>query len=599
MSRLTAPPYGWASVRNGGAFLLSLVAGLAVFAPRAAQAADGPPAVNPFKQLKQRYNETQQGSERIGVRTRYAFVANDPLVGSQWHLDNGLGWSDVNIQGAWSRGYTGAGVTIGIVDDGLQHLHPDLAPNYSPTDSFDFGPIINDLDPSPFYNNSGAGAGDGDNHGTAVAGVAAARGGNGTGGSGAAPLAKVAGLRADFTNFFNPNQFADATRYRSSGAVTTIDVKNHSYGISDPYVPTNAELAALNDSSAAGTIHVFAAGNERQGHNFSADGDANKKAEQNSINSIAVGALAFNGTFASYSNWGANLFVTAPTSGAGLGITTTDRTGSGLAGGYNDTAGSGIDFDPLADLDYTSVFGGTSSAAPLVSGVLALAKEANPALDTRMAKHLLVLTSDSTIDSSDATLESDGGWQTNAAGNRFNQNYGFGLIDAEALTAAATLYAGVTAPVFESVVGGVNAALPDAIVNDLTPGVVTRTFNLFQPGALEEMVIGLNISHTYTGDLQATLTSPAGTSSRLMLRNIADPVDNLSWAFTSNAFWGENPVGAWTLSVEDWFTGDIGIWQSFSATAITGSLILVPEPATLAIVLAALVVGSRQRSAGR
>ena len=36
----------------------------------------------------------------------------------------------MNVEGAWALGYTGKGVVISILDDGIQPNHPDLARNY-------------------------------------------------------------------------------------------------------------------------------------------------------------------------------------------------------------------------------------------------------------------------------------------------------------------------------------------------------------------------------------------------------------------------------------------------------------------------------------
>lgn len=37
---------------------------------------------------------------------------------------------DMNIGPAWQKGYTGKGVVVSILDDGIQKNHPDLAQNY-------------------------------------------------------------------------------------------------------------------------------------------------------------------------------------------------------------------------------------------------------------------------------------------------------------------------------------------------------------------------------------------------------------------------------------------------------------------------------------
>ena len=376
-------------------------------------------------------------------------------------------------------------------------------------------------------------------------------------------------------------------------------MKNHSYGISAPYIPTVNEGNAVVTSASAGTIHVFAAGNERCVENgagtgtcsSSNDGDANKKYLQSLQETIDVAALGSNGKFASYSNYGANVWVTAPSNTAGgFGITTTDRTGGvATTGGYNNSAAGDIDSFP--DLDYNSIFGGTSSATPLVSGIMALGKQVQPNLDVRFAKHLLARTSRK-IDAADADVR--GGWITNAAGFNFDENYGFGLIDADAFTAQALLYSGVTPLVTQTIATtNVAQAIPDANLAG-----ISRTFNLAAGGPLEEVEVHLNYTETFRGDIEALLTSPSGTSSRLMFRNYLDTVSNLDWTFLSNAFWGENPLGTWTLNLRDVYAGGTGSWNNFSVLAKMGTLIPVPEPASLTIVVLGVVglMSCRSRS---
>ena len=495
------------------------------------------------------------------LNQRMDFTPNDPFFNTgspqgfpgQWHLIyNAQPNFDSNVRGAWQRDVTGTGVTIGIADDGIDTLHPDLTPNYVAADSFDF--VGNDPVPNPVESDA--------NHGTSVAGVAAARGGNGLGVTGAAPHAKIAGLRLPFgVPGGTISDFVDAVKYHSFGSIRTIKVKNHSYGISVPFVNNTAERDALGESAAAGTIHVYAAGNERT----EAGEDANKKATQNSPNVITVAALANTGRFATYSNFGANVFVTAPSSSfrqGEFGVTTTDRRGND---GYN----PGGNNNPYPDRDYTHDFGGTSSASPLVAGVMALGVQANPNMNVRMAKHLLVRSCD-VVDENDSTLRSDDGWKTNGAGFRFNQNYGFGLIDADEFTQLATQYSGVTPLEAEDTgVLSVHGNIPDV-------GQITRTFTLNSTSPLEELEVRLDIGHSFRGDLQAFLTSPQGTRSRLFIRHGDDSGSTgIGWWFTSNAYWGENPAGQWSLTVEDAFERDVGTWNTYQVRARMGDLVPV------------------------
>lgn len=479
---------------------------------------------------------------RSGLQ-REQFIPNDPIYApsapwsGQWYLKNQVnGGPDLNVAPAWLRGLIGQSVMVGAVDDGFEFNHPDLVTNYSSINSRDFG----QSDGNPFPVSTL------DNHGTAVIGLFAGRGGNSIGITGTAPSAPWAGLRCDFDT--SPiSHFVDATLYRSSGATTTIKIKNHSYGYFDPFVEASALALAMEDSAAAGTMHVRSAGNYRGG----AGEDANKHAERNTSAAITVGAIGSNGLFAPYSNFGANLFVCAPSTGGGLEVLTTDRTTE--ANGYN--GGS----DSYPDANYTSVFGGTSAAAPLVAGVLALGKQANPALDTRLAKHALARTSRRV----DLTQPS---WTQNAAGFWFNPNYGFGLVDADAFTLEVNRWARVTpSVVLASGNQSFNAAIPDNL-----PAGVDRTFTISGAGVCEEVLVSLEVTHAYRGDLEGFLISPSGTTTRLFASTPADTGANFTWTFSANAFWGEPASGIWTVRLVDTSSLDTGTWVSGQVQVRTG-----------------------------
>ena len=97
-----------------------------------------------------------------------AFIPNDPLFEFQWHLLNtgqsgGTPGIDINVTEVWND-YTGSGVVIGIIDDGVQYDHPDLSANYDTT--LDHDARDGDDDAAPGTSS--------DIHGTTVAGVIAA-----------------------------------------------------------------------------------------------------------------------------------------------------------------------------------------------------------------------------------------------------------------------------------------------------------------------------------------------------------------------------------------------------------------------------------------
>ncbi|XP_032902372.1 proprotein convertase subtilisin/kexin type 4 isoform X4 [Amblyraja radiata] len=117
---------------------------------------------------------------------RSFFVPSDPLYHKQWYLNNEIP-NDLNVLSAWKRGYTGKGIVITILDDGIEKNHPDLAANYDPDASFDIND--NDPDPQPRYNYN-----DENRHGTRCAGEVAAVANN-ICGVGVAFNAKIGGVR--------------------------------------------------------------------------------------------------------------------------------------------------------------------------------------------------------------------------------------------------------------------------------------------------------------------------------------------------------------------------------------------------------------------
>ena len=106
-----------------------------------------------------------------------------------------------------------------------------------------------------------------------------------------------------------------------------------------------------------GNIITWAAGN-----GLTSDDDSNYDGYANSRFTIAVTAITHLGEQSYYAEPGANILVAAHSNGDGESITTTDIVGSG---GYNSSG------------NITDTFGGTSSATPLASGVIALMLEAN------------------------------------------------------------------------------------------------------------------------------------------------------------------------------------------------------------------------------
>ena len=160
-------------------------------------------------------------------------------------------------------------------------------------------------------------------------------------------------------------------------------------------------IAARSGRGGLGCVYVWAGGNGAERGASCYDGYASHP------DAMAVAAVSHEGRRASYSECGTATFVSAPSSGDGIGITTTDVPDIGTTYGCRDD------------------FGGTSAAAPFVAGVATLIVGANPRLTSRDILSIIAQTS-SMIDSSDP------GWTRNSAGRMWNPCYGFGLVDAGA-----------------------------------------------------------------------------------------------------------------------------------------------------------------------
>ena len=457
------------------------------------------------------------------------WTPNDALFDEQWHLVNsgqtgGNSGEDVNITGAWDD-YRGTGVVIGIVDDGVDTQHADLDNYYEYNLDYDY--CDNDGDPTPSYY---------DGHGTSAAGVAAAAGNNTIGVSGAAPEAGLAGLlliACSTTDVREGNTLSHENQQ--------IDIYSNSWGPSDNgrtvSAPGPLMMAAFENDvnqgrGGLGNIITWAAGN-----GLDDDDNSNYDGYANSRHTIAVTAVTHYGEQSWYAEPGANILVASPSDGSGEGITTTDIEGGG---GYNNG-------------DYNSNFGGTSSATPLVSGVIALMLEANPNLTYRDVQHIIA----NTARVNDAN---DNGWQVNGAGHDVSHKYGFGVIDAGAAVNMAETWTTVDEEIsFESGL----LDIPDTIIPDKpSPGISESTV-VSESIRVEHVEVVVDIDHDFRGDLEMILTSPSGHQSVLSEKHDDSNNDWNDWMFTSVQHWDEDSYGTWTLSIEDQGNGDEGTFYDW------------------------------------
>lgn len=490
-------------------------------------------AATPWESLE-KANALQQ-SGMVGeatphwYRSRSTRQSSDPLAAQQWHLANtgqggGLAGADANVTPAWN-GYLGSETqVIAIVDGAVEIGHEDLQANVRSGLSWDFVEDQDDPGGEPD-----------DPHGTACAGVAAARGFNGIGGIGAAPLTGLAGIR-----LLGAESDVNESLALSHNS-EDIAIYSNSWGPVDDGMrlegPGPLTLEAIrhgteNGRGGKGNIYVWAGGNgQGNSDNSNYDGYANLR------QTLAIAASTDQGLQARYSEPGANLLVNAPSNGGHSQITTTDRTGQP---GYSTT-------------NYTATFGGTSAAAPLVAGVIALMLEANPGLSWRDVRWILAHT---------AQLNDPGhpDWVTNGGGLAVNHSYGFGRIDGLAAVTMSDGWSGLGPD--RSVQAMVEPGSP---IPDNDPSGIASSVEIDDDFTVEFVDITFSApDHPFWGDLEVVLTSPAGTRSILAERHSSGRTFSYdNWRFGSTRHLGERSRGAWTLTVRDLSAEDTGTFTGW------------------------------------
>ena len=467
---------------------------------------------------------------------------SDPLSGCQWHLRNvgQLGDStghDLNVTSVWDD-YTGEGIRVAIVDDGMDFEHEDLADNVDAASNYSFvdGETVRDQYPW---------------HGTAVSGIIAARD-NTVGVRGVAPRATIYSYNLLSGEETDMNDADAMTRNAEDTAVN-----NNSWGPGDSGLPqsssiiwkTAIESGITTGYGGKGVFYVWAAGNGGSSDYSNLDEYANF------YGVTAACAVNYDGERSRYSEQGANLWVCGPSNDSFFsfqpGITTT-----------------------AVEDRYTTYFGGTSAAAPMISGVAALIRDANDALTWRDIK-LILAASARKVDANDAGWE-EGALKYGSTSQRyfFNYEYGFGLVDAQAAVDLAENWTNL--PAFRKITvssGALNLPIPEYSGGDYSAEVTDSLTVEPHVNFVEYVHVDIDIDHSSFRDLHIELTSPSGVVSVLSpsLEGVAYSYAlGRSWSgkfnFGSAKHLGENGAGVWTLRITDRITLDTGTLKSWSIT---------------------------------
>ncbi|MFE9769381.1 S8 family serine peptidase [Streptomyces sp. NPDC005808] len=458
---------------------------------------------------------------------------NDTEYTKQWDLFEST--AGMNVPGAWATS-TGSGVTVAVIDTGYV-THSDVAGNI--VAGYDFisdtavsvdgdGRDSNPADPGDWYATDECGTGTGSSnsswHGTHVAGTIAAVTNNGKGVAGIAYNAKISPLRVLGKCGGYDSDIIDAITWASGGTVSGVPananvakVINMSLGGSGAC--TTATQTAITAAVNRGTTVVVAAGNENS--------NTSGYSPSSCSNVINVAATNRTGARASYSNYGTLVDIAAPGG----------QTSTGTANGILSTLNSGT---KTASTESYAYYQGTSMATPHIAGLVALMKSANSSLTP-------------------AQIESAIKTNARALPGTCTGGCGAGLADAAKTVQAVSGSGGSTGGTTFTSTSAV--AIPDAGSAVESPITVSgRTGNA--PAALQ---VGVDITHTYRGDLVIDLIAPDGSAYRLKASSSSDSADNVSTTYTVDAS-TETANGTWKLRVQDTAAQDTGTVNSWKLT---------------------------------
>ncbi|MEO1374987.1 MAG: S8 family serine peptidase, partial [Cyanobacteria bacterium J06635_10] len=499
------------------------------------------------------------------------YKPRDPLYFQQWYLNHNGGnqlanGSHISIEKAWDITRGVRSVIVAVVDDSFDLNHPDFMGSgkiVAPLDlkDKDFLPIPTQKQPS---------------HGTACAGIAIAEE-NGTGIAGVAPGCAFMPIRT--SGFLDDESVETIFDWAIQKGASVISC---SWGASAVYYPLSLRQraaitrAATKGRNGKGCVILFAAGNA----NRPIDGTVCERGWVKNIvagqtkwlngfavhpDAIAVAASTSLNTKAAYSNWGNNISVCAPSNNAqpgmwfeqtgfvhtqpaitaslsGLRMFTTDQLG---ASGY--TKG-----------DFTPYFGGTSSATPVVAGVVGLILSANPDLTTQQVKRILEETADKIVD-----LEPDP-----QLGLRYGSYddighspwFGYGKVNALSAVKAAQKLQANTAIATKNVEGRNNAILsiPDDDKQGIKSGIAISDSSF-----VKDIQVSVNITHEFLSDLEIYLIAPNNQRVLLQSRTLGCRKDLLTTYSVQTHpalknLLNHSAKGLWQLWVIDTSPQDVG-----------------------------------------
>ncbi len=474
----------------------------------------------------------QSSTEKNPVLLRTPDLPKDEkFIQQLWYLE------DVNVLPVWDK-YTGKGIKVAVYDSGFFPNHIDIDNNVIHRDDFSV------------YNSHIIGL---QQHALQVASIIASEK-NDKFYVGIAHNAKIGSYQALRSGHPNHNDLSFFLDY---------DVINNSWGSDIPFNPSKERIelhkqdfkkAASLGRDSLGSIITFASGNSGE-----IGLDSNYDGFMSGPHIIIVGGinkpldqLFMEKHIPYFASHGANILVSAPASN----ICLLSNENFEISNNFNSQDSNSVNIQ------------GTSFAAPIVSGIIALMLEANPNLGYRDVQEILA---------SSAKIETNGllpqwSWQYNKAdnwnggGQHFSHQYGFGKVDAQAAVKLAESW-----PLQQTIQNLKTTQNYYQLTRQIVTSIDSFKIDIPQNGIVEHIEQSVNIGiRGNIQDINLYLTSPQNTTSKLMYNFLHNPVENkklssfeildklkihslptgIDWNFGSTNFRGEEMKGTWTFTVE-------------------------------------------------
>ena len=437
---------------------------------------------------------------------------------------------------------------VQVVDTGVELKHEDLDVDLSNS----FNAVTKGHDPTATRGVTSDPVSPLDTgHGTAVSGIIAAKTNNGLGIRGIVPRAKIAG-----SNWLEDQSLGELDRvWYSQINDDNITVCNNSWGtyyLKDTSFERILALGSEQLRHGLGRIYVFAAGNARESY-----GNANLSYLTNNPYVITVASLNAADKFASYSNPGSSILVSAYGGEhyyTGPTIMTTSLSGDSYYENELNGRKGVITVNEDTNKSYTYAMNGTSAAAPMVSGSIALVLDACPTLSWRDVRWL-VANSATKVDK----LNSQ--WITNAAGLHYNINYGYGKINPLQMIkmCRSQYFEPLSALEIKKAAFSYNSVIPD---NNTT---ITKVIPFDHDMKIEWVGLTVDSDHPFTGDLEINLISPMGTKVNIIAPNeVKFAGYDGGFRFSSVAYIDENAKGEWKVEITDRLADDAGVLKGIT-----------------------------------